>query len=112
VATVAVFLGWFWSFHAVIGCHWILHSLQFPTVASRMRNRKRKKKGTAVPTRFDEPETEVLEELRDRTGLSKSEIVRRSVRLLAARVAKEDDVGFILSELSPKPNSKPKKLEK
>ena len=59
-------------------------------------------KGDPIPTRFDPPEDEAIEQLRDQTGLSGSEIVRRAVRLLALEVKSRKGVGFILEELAPR----------
>jgi hypothetical protein len=67
-------------------------------------------KGDPIPTRFDPPEDEAINALGERTGLSNAEIVRRAVRLLAARVEEEGSVGFILDDLAPKAKKPPKKI--
>ena len=48
-------------------------------------------KGNPIPTRFEADEEEMLIQLKRQTGLSKSEIVRRSVRLLREHI--EDNKG-------------------
>ena len=59
------------------------------------------KKGDPIPTRFDPPEDEAIRILKQRTGLPKSEIVRRAVRLLKLTYENKGSAGFILDELSP-----------
>jgi PAS domain S-box-containing protein len=58
-------------------------------------------KGDPIPTRFDPEEDEALSVLQARTGLSKAEIVRRAVRLLAKRYRETGSASFIVEELGP-----------
>jgi len=58
-------------------------------------------KGDPIPTRFDRQEADALENLSNKTGFSRAEIIRRAVRLLRQRFMKEGSVGFIVQELSP-----------
>jgi hypothetical protein len=58
-------------------------------------------KNNPVPTRFDAPEEDAIETLHARTGLSRAEIIRRAVRLLAQRYRSEKSAGFIIDELGP-----------
>ncbi|MCE0483403.1 MAG: ribbon-helix-helix protein, CopG family [Methylacidiphilales bacterium] len=57
-------------------------------------------KGLSIPTKFELEETALINELHLRTGLSRSEIVRRAVRLLRIEVARRGQAAFILEELS------------
>lgn len=56
----------------------------------------------AIPTRFDPAEENAITALKAQSGLSKSEIIRRAVRLLAKRYQEVGSVGFILDELAPR----------
>ena len=58
-------------------------------------------KGDPIPTRFGPKEEEAIETLHGRTGLSRAEIVRRAMRLLARRYKQEGNAGFIIEELAP-----------
>lgn len=51
-----------------------------------------------VPTRFDEDEMELIEKLASETGLSKSEIIRRSVNFALAAARKDKSVDFLLGD--------------
>lgn len=55
-----------------------------------------KVKTSPIPTRFDDPESDFLSDAAARTGISRSELVRRSVRLLRAKFQKEGSLGFLL----------------
>ena len=45
----------------------------------------------------------MLEKIKTMTGLSKSEIIRRCVRLMGQELDKTNDIGFIFSRLAPVP---------
>jgi hypothetical protein len=53
-------------------------------------------KTSPIPTRFDDPESDFLTEAAARTGISRSELVRRSVRLLRSKCKQEGSLGFLL----------------
>lgn len=50
----------------------------------------------AVPTKFLQPETDILTEAKKATGFSKSELIRRAVRLLGRHKAVEQRYDFLL----------------
>jgi hypothetical protein len=59
-------------------------------------------KSDTIPTRFDPEETRILRLIQDRTGLNRSEIVRRSVRLLRREVEKHGgSIAFLFEDLAP-----------
>jgi Ribbon-helix-helix protein, copG family len=59
-------------------------------------------KGNAIPAKFDPPEEKLLRDLKRRTGLSVSEIIRRSVRLLGIEIGRRgsDWIDFLIQDLS------------
>jgi hypothetical protein len=65
-------------------------------------------KGKPIPAKFDPPEERLLHDLNRRTGLSISEIIRRSVRLLGIEIEKRGSgwVDFLIQDLSTNPPSK------
>jgi hypothetical protein len=65
-----------------------------------------------IPVRFDEPEEKHIQTVAEQSGISKSEIIRRSVRLLRLEVARRGNIGFIVEELGPKATVKPAKSDK
>jgi hypothetical protein len=69
--SVAAFASWLASrsYFTPTGSFWI-------SVVSKTR------KGDPIPAKFDQPEEELIIDLAADTGLSQSEIIRRSVRLL------------------------------
>lgn len=56
-------------------------------------------KGNPVPVRFDAPDDHFLHEASRQTGMSISELVRRSVRLMRLERSKKENFLFVL-ELS------------
>ncbi len=58
------------------------------------------KKGKPIPIRFNADEELLLTDLAERTGLNKSELIRRTVRLLGREVNIRQDVRFILELIS------------
>jgi len=65
--------------------------------------RRGRAKGSPIPVRFDEEEEAQINLLHDRTGISKSEIIRRAIRLLAIENAKRGGRGgWIVEELGPR----------
>jgi Arc/MetJ-type ribon-helix-helix transcriptional regulator len=54
------------------------------------------KKANPIPTRFDEQDAKFLEGVVKTTGISQSEIIRRSVRLLRRAAEKERNFAFLL----------------
>src|SRR5262249_5156183 len=61
------------------------------------------RKGNPIPTKFDPSEEGLIETLHLQTGLSKSEIVRRSVRCLAVEIVRRGRraASFVLTDLAP-----------
>lgn len=59
-------------------------------------------KGNPIPAKFDPPEEMLLHDLKRRTGLSVSEIIRRSVRLLGIEIARRGSgwIDFLIQDLS------------
>ena len=60
-------------------------------------------KGDPIPAKFDPPEEKLLHDLKRRTGLSISEIIRRSVRFLGIEIARRGSgwIDFLIQDLSP-----------
>jgi hypothetical protein len=61
-------------------------------------------KGDPIPAKFDPPEERLLRDLKRRTGLSVSEIIRRSVRLLGIEIERRGSgwIDFLIQDLSTK----------
>ena len=57
--------------------------------------------GKPIPTKFEPAEEAILLELKARTGYSKSEIIRRAVRLLRLEAVKRGSITFLMEELAP-----------
>jgi len=70
-------------------------------------------KGLPIPTRFEPEEEAMIEALKKKTGLSRSEIVRRAVRLTRIRIEETGDTS-VLYDLprNPVQYSPPKKPKK
>lgn len=59
-------------------------------------------KGNSIPVRFEEGQEALLEDAAKRSGLSKSELVRRALYLLNTEIQRRGGkVGWILDELAP-----------
>lgn len=58
-------------------------------------------KGDPIPAKFDPPEEKLLNDLKRRTGLTVSEIIRRSVRLLGMKIKElgPDWHAFVIEDL-------------
>lgn len=55
----------------------------------------KKKKGTPIPVRFEDPDEAALALITSETGISKSEVIRRCVRYLALEALRRNDTTFI-----------------
>jgi hypothetical protein len=71
-------------------------------------------KGRPIPAKFDPPEERLLRDLKRRTGLSVSEIIRRSVRLLGIEIARRGNgwIDFLIQDLSSRALEEPRTAKK
>lgn len=67
-------------------------------------------KGKPIPVRFESEEDAAIKKIAEETGLDNSEVIRRSVRLLAREV-EAHGVGFVFSKLAKIGRLAPKKPE-
>ena len=57
-----------------------------------------KSKSSPIPTRFGKDELDMIAELSDITGVTKSEIIRRSVKFALEQAKKDANANFLLGD--------------
>jgi Ribbon-helix-helix protein, copG family len=61
---------------------------------------KEGKKGNSIPTRFAAEELDFLDEIKGRTGLSRSDVIRRCVRFAGPRFL-AGEINLLTLEVTP-----------
>ena len=58
---------------------------------------KTNQKSNPIPTRFESPEYDFIREVSSKTGLPRSEVIRRGVAALRRESKNHSDFGFLLA---------------